>query len=88
LAKGRLEEGADGDVVLVDMNHVQTVEDQYSWSRVGWNPFHGRPLVGWAQITVVAGQPVFERTEETGPKGRILVEPGQAGQAIVMTPWR
>jgi hypothetical protein len=45
-------------------------------------------LVGWAQITVVAGQPVFERTEETGPKGRILVEPGQAGQAIVMTPWR
>jgi dihydroorotase len=88
IGKGRLEEGADGDVVLVDMNHVQTVEDQYSWSRVGWNPFHGRPLVGWAQITVVAGQPVFERTEETGPKGRILVEPGQAGQAIVMTPWR
>lgn len=88
IGKGRLEEGADGDVVLVDMNHVQTVEDQYSWSRVGWNPFHGRPLVGWAQVTVVAGEPVFERTEETGPKGRILVEPGQAGQAIVMTPWR
>lgn len=88
IGKGRLEEGADGDVVLVDMNRAQTVEDAHSWSRVGWNPFRGRELVGWAQVTIVAGVPVFERTEETGPKGRILVEPGEVGQPIVMTPWR
>ena len=88
IGKGRLEEGADGDVVLVDMNRAQTVEDAHSWSRVGWNPFRGRDLVGWAQVTIVAGVPVFERTEETGPKGRILVKPGEVGQPIVMTPWR
>ena len=81
-------EWADGDVVLVDMNNPQTVEDEHSWSRVGWNPFRGRDLVGWAQVTVVGGVPVFERTEETGPKGHLLVEAGEVGSPIVMMPWR
>lgn len=85
--KGRLEEGQDGDIVLVDMNREAVVEDQNSWSRVGWNPFSGRSLVGWAQITVVAGIPVFERTEGTGQKGKLLVKPGEVGEAILMTPW-
>jgi dihydroorotase len=88
IGKGRLEEGADGDVVLVDMNHEHTVDDALTWSRVGWNPFRGQPLVGWAQVTIVAGIPVFERTEATGQKGHLLVEPGGAGTPIVMTPWR
>ena len=87
IGKGRLEEGMDGDVVLVDMNNGHEVKDEHAWSRVGWNPFHGRHLVGWAQVTVVSGVPVFERTPETGPKGKILVEPGSVGQPILMTPW-
>ena len=87
IGKGRLEEGMDGDVVLVDMNNGHEVKDEHAWSRVGWNPFHGRHLVGWAQVTVVAGVPVFERTPETGPKGKILVEAGSVGQPILMTPW-
>ena len=87
VGKGRLEEGADGDVVLVDMNNARTVSDEHTWTRVGWNPFRGRSLVGWAQVTVVAGVPVFERSTETGPKGALLVEPGSVGQPLVMTPW-
>mgnify|MGYP001007945058 CR=1 FL=1 len=87
VGKGRLEEGADGDVVLVDMSNSRAVEDQHSWSRVGWNPFRGRDLVGWAQVTVVAGIPVFERTEATGPKGKLLVKPGEVGEPLLMTPW-
>ena len=87
IGKGRLEEGMDGDIVLVDMNNGHEVNDEHAWSRVGWNPFHGRHLVGWAQVTVVAGVPVFERTPETGPKGKILVEAGSVGQPILMTPW-
>jgi len=85
--KGRLEEGYDGDIVLVDMSSEAVVEDHNSWSRVGWNPFRGRSLVGWAQITVVAGVPVFERTESTGQKGKLLVQPGEVGEPILMTPW-
>ena len=88
VGKGALEEGMDGDVVLVDMEHEREVKDEHSWTRVGWNPFRGRSLVGWAQITVVAGVPVFERTEATGPKGALLVEPGSVGEPIIMTPWR
>ena len=85
--KGLLEEGNDGDVVLVDMVNEAVVEDKNSWSRVGWSPFRGHALVGWAQVTVVAGGPVFERTTATGQKGKILVEPGEVGEAIIMTPW-
>lgn len=87
IGKGRLEEGYDGDVVLVDMHNPVTVEDANAWSRVGWNPFQGRALVGWAQVTVVGGVPVFERTSSTGPKGRLLVEPGSVGEPLIMTPW-
>ena len=88
VGKGSLEEGADGDVVLVDMATPHAVDDALVWSRVGWSPFRGRELVGWAQVTVVAGVPVFERTEATGQKGRLLVEPGEAGTPLIMMPWR
>jgi dihydroorotase len=88
IGKGRLEEGADGDVVLVDMENEHTVDDDLTWSRVGWNPFRGQALVGWAQVTIVAGVPVFERSQSSGQKGHLLVKPGGAGTPIVMTPWR
>ena len=87
IAKGKLEEGYDGDIVLVDMEKELLVEDKNSWSTVGWNPFAGKSLVGWPVLTVVAGVPVFERNDSTGPKGRCLVEPGQVGSPLVMTPW-
>ena len=87
VGKGQLEVGYDGDVVVVDMDTEITVKDENSWSKVGWNPFHGRNLVGWANLTVVAGRPVFERNDSTGPKGRTLVSPGEVGEALVMMPW-
>ncbi len=87
IGKGKLEKGYDGDIVLVDLNKEQVVEDKNVWSTVGWNPFVGKSLVGWPTLTVVAGTPVFERNDETGPKGRCTVEPGKAGKPLVMTPW-
>ena len=85
--KGSLIEGNDGDVILVDMENFVEVEDKNSWSRVGWNPFQGVSLTGWTQVTVVAGIPVFERSEDTGQKGRLLVSPGEVGEPILMSPW-
>jgi len=87
IGKGKLEEGYDGDIVLVDLKKELLVEDKNAWSTVGWNPFAGKTLVGWPILTVVAGIPVFERNDSTGPKGRCIVEPGQAGKPLVMTPW-
>ena len=87
IGKGKLEQGYDGDITLVDMTKEIMVEDQNTWSTVGWNPFSGLKLVGWPVLTVVGGTPVFERTEATGVKGRILVEEGQTGSPLLMTPW-
>ena len=87
VGKGKIEVGYDGDVVLVDMQTKHTVRDENAWSRVGWNPFRGMELTGWPILTVVDGVPVFQRNEETGPKGEILVEPGSVGRKIVMMPW-
>ncbi|MDP7373225.1 MAG: dihydroorotase [Candidatus Poseidoniaceae archaeon] len=88
IGKGKLEVGYDGDVVLVDMNYRAVVEDKNCWARVGWNPFSGRELTGWPVLTVVEGVPVFERSEGTGQKGRILVEPGEVGKPLLMEPWK
>ena len=87
IGKGRLEQGYDGDVTLVDMTKEIMVEDQNTWSTVGWNPFSGLKLIGWPVLTVVGGTPVFERTDSTGVKGKILVEEGQVGSPLLMTPW-
>jgi len=88
IGKGKLEVGYDGDIVLVDMNHSAVVKDEDSWTRVGWNPFAGRELVGWPVLTVVDGIPVFERNQITGHKGKILVEAGTIGKPILMGPWK
>lgn len=88
IGKGKLEIGYDGDVVLVDMDYRAVVEDKNCWARVGWNPFSGRELTGWPVLTVVEGVPVFERSEGTGQKGRILVEPGEVGKPLLMEPWK
>ena len=87
VGKGRLEVGYDGDVTIVDMDDSITVDDANAWTTVGWNPFHGRELVGWTRLTVVSGTPVFERNNATGPKGRCIVGPGQIGKPLVMMPW-
>ena len=87
LGKGRLEEGADGDVILVDMTESVEVKDENCWTKVGWNPFVGRNLVGWTQLTVISGVPVFVRSSTTGQKGMFLVQPGETGEALIMMPW-
>lgn len=88
VGKGKLTEGADGDVVLVDLENEVEVIDENTWTRVGWSPFQGKKLFGWPQITIVAGIPVFKRDKSTGQKGKLLVEKGQVGTPIVMTPWQ
>ncbi len=84
--KGRIEVGADGDLVLVDMSNSMLVDDANCWSRVAWNPFRGRELVGWPMKTLVAGRVVFERDLLSEPKGRILVKVGETGAALKFHP--
>ena len=87
VGKGQLVKGYDGDIVLVDLNKKIQVEDENTWTTVKWSPFVGKTLVGWPVLTVVDGIPVFERNDETGPKGKCLVDAGQVGKPLVMLPW-
>lgn len=69
-AKGRLAQGADADIVLVDPAEPWTVDDADIISRAGWSPFAGRTLIGRAVRTYVRG-----RLASAG--GEVVASPGQ-----------
>ena len=59
--KGKILEGWDADLTLVDLDTATTVRDEDMWTRVHWSPFAGRALSGWPLYTIVNGQVVFDR---------------------------
>jgi dihydroorotase (multifunctional complex type) len=67
-AKGRLEPGADADLVLVDPEAPWEVRDEDEISKAGWSPYSGRTLVGRAVRTYLRG-------ELAAVEGRIVAEP-------------
>jgi dihydroorotase (multifunctional complex type) len=67
--KGRLEVGADADVVVVDPNEAWTVRDEDILSTAGWSPLSGRTLHGRAVLTIARGRVAAEA-------GEVLAEPG------------
>jgi dihydroorotase (multifunctional complex type) len=69
-AKGRLEAGADADVVLVDPHQRWEVRNADVLSKAGWTPFEGRTLVGRAVRTYLRG-------ELAAAEGHIVAEPGR-----------
>ena len=54
--KGRIEVGADADLVIVDLKKQQTVERSRLETKVGWSAFEGMNLQGWPIFTIVMGQ--------------------------------
>ncbi|WP_413577952.1 dihydroorotase [Bdellovibrio sp. HCB290] len=54
--KGRLREGYDADITIVDMKKQMTIDNSMMASRCGWTPFHGMQVTGWATHTVVSGK--------------------------------
>ena len=58
--KGRLRQGFDGDLTLVDLKKTKTIDNSWIASRCGWTPFHGMKVMGWVTHTVVNGQLVME----------------------------
>ncbi len=59
--KGKLLEGWDADLTLVDMERVHPVLNEEVFSRSGWSPYVGRELVGWPVYTVVNGRVAFDQ---------------------------
>lgn len=75
--KGKLLEGWDADITIVDIEHSKPVRNEEIFSRVGWSPYAGRELSGWPLFTIVNGQVVFDN-------GRI--RDGVLGKALIFKP--
>ncbi len=75
--KGAIAPGYDADLVLVDLNTYRPVLREELLTKCGWSPFEGWNLTGWAVMTIVGGQIVYEQ-------GR--VNTGVRGQALQFTP--
>lgn len=57
--KGRLAEGYDADLTIVDLKARRTIRHDDMASRVGWTPFDGFEAVGWPVMTVIRGRLVM-----------------------------
>ncbi|MFB6142876.1 MAG: dihydroorotase [Halorientalis sp.] len=59
--KGRIAEGMDADLVLVDPDRRREIRAEDRHSKCGWTPFEGRAGV-FPELTLVRGSVVYERT--------------------------
>ncbi|MFN5323089.1 MAG: dihydroorotase [Planctomycetota bacterium] len=75
--KGRIEVGADADLVLVDMQLKQTIVNELQETKSRWSPWAGETLQGWPIRTWVNGQEVFRLVE-----GRPQFDLGVRGQEL------
>ncbi len=57
--KGRIAEGYDADLVLVDLGKKQTVRNENQETKCRWSPWDGVTLQGWPVRTIVGGKTVF-----------------------------
>ena len=59
--KGKVEEGWDADLVLVDLDNTKSVDPDILYSKTKWSPYEGQNLYGWPVYTIVNGNVVFEK---------------------------
>ncbi|OGI42000.1 MAG: dihydroorotase [Candidatus Muproteobacteria bacterium RBG_16_65_31] len=71
--KGRIEEGWDADLTLVDLDTYKVTHNEDMFTKARWTPFRGRSLTGWPVYTVVGGRVVFDRGRiREGVRGKPL----------------
>ncbi|PSQ28052.1 dihydroorotase [Halobacteriales archaeon SW_10_68_16] len=71
--KGRIEEGAHADLVLVDPGKTRTIRGADLHTKADWTPFEGRPGV-FPERTLVRGTVVYERDEDGETFGEAVGE--------------
>ena len=65
--KGRMAEGYDGDVTLVDLKAKRVLRHEEMRSRCGWTPFDGMEVTGWPKATIIRGRVVMRDDEIVQP---------------------
>ena len=81
VGKGRIEEGFDADLVLVDMAAERAVRNEEQRTKCGWSPWDGAVLKGWPVRTWVGGRTVFAegRVEREAVGGEIVFDHARGG---------
>ena len=67
--KGRMAEGWDGDLTIVDLKAKRTITHAAMATRSGWTPFDGMETIGWPMATVIRGRVVMRDDEIVIPGG-------------------
>ncbi len=79
-SKGRLEKGAEGDMILVDMKKRGKIDPNKFFSKAHYSPFEGWKTQGAIHATIVNGSIVYRNEEITGkPGGGKVLRNGSGG---------
>lgn len=65
--KGRMAEGWDADLTLVDLKARRTLRHADMATRSGWTPFDGLEVTGWPMATIIRGRVVMRDGELQAP---------------------
>lgn len=65
--KGRMAEGWDADLTLVDLKARRTLRHADMATRSGWTPFDGLEVTGWPMATIIRGRVVMRDGDLLGP---------------------
>jgi len=81
VGKGRIAEGHDADLVLVDLERRHTVRNEAQVTRCGWSPWDGVTLTGQPVRTWVLGRLAFQdgRLDETVRGREAVFDHGRGG---------
>ena len=60
LNKGKIQQGYDADLVLVDLNLKKTILNENQLTKTGWSPWHGVTVTGWPVKTWCNGVLVYD----------------------------
>jgi dihydroorotase len=65
--KGRIAEGYDADLTLVDLAARRVLRHEDMAARCGWTPFDGMETIGWPMATIIRGLTVMRDGDLTAP---------------------
>ena len=66
--KGSLSVGTDADLVIVDLERVETITRDMVLSRGRWSVWEGWEITGWPVLTMLRGKVVMERDSKGTPE--------------------